>query len=555
MTSLAQFDRNAAGGISRLVWTSLALLCLLVASPVLAANFTVTKVADTNDGVCDSDCSLREAIVAANAAAGADHIILGSGLTYTLTLGPADPSGTLVPGSGDLDITDAVTIDGNGSTIDAATIDRVFDIQGNFSVTINNLTIRNGLASGFLSAGGGIRIQGATVVLNGCVVTGNSSALETGSRDDGGGIAVYGSFDGPTATATLAHLTLNGTTVSGNTAANGGGILCVLCALSISNSAISSNTADGGDGGGIDVVGDSSTLLMTNSTLAGNTVTGGSARGGGLSVPFGTSVSTLSLNRIANNTATVGSAVFNNIGTINGDNNWWGCNYGPGTGGAGCSATPNTVSGPFLMSRWLVMKISASPPTIPLNTTSTVSADLTFNSLNATTVAGGTVPNGIPATFSATGGTLVVPSSPTSNGTAMDLYTATGPKGTGTLIATIDGQLLSTSINIGFQSFTDDPLVPGVTFVRAVHITELRTRIDAIRAHFGLPGFPYTTPTLTAGAIIQGVHIIDLRTALAQAYTAAARAVPTYTDPSLAAGTTIKVAHIAELRTAIIGIE
>lgn len=555
MTSLAQIDRTAAGGVGRLVRTSLALLCLLVASPVLAANFTVTKVADTNDGVCDSDCSLREAIVAANAAAGADHIILGSGLTYTLTLGPADPSGTLVPGSGDLDITDALTIDGNGSTIDAALIDRVFNIQGNFSVTINNLTIKNGSASGFLSAGGGIRIQGANVVLNGCVVTGNSSALETGSRDDGGGIAVYGSFDAPTATTSLAHLTLNGTTVSGNTAANGGGILCVLCALSISNSAISSNTADGGDGGGIDVVGNGSTLSMTNSTLASNNVSGGSARGGGLSVPFGTSVSTLSLNRIANNTATVGSAVFNNIGTINGDNNWWGCNYGPGTGGAGCSATPNSVSGPFLMSRWLVMKISASPPTIPLNATSTVSADLTFNSLNATTVAGGTVPNGIPATFSATGGTLAVPSSPTSNGIAMDLYTAIGPKGTGTLSATIDGQLLSTSINIGFQSFTDDPLVPGVTVVRAVHITELRTRIDAIRAHFGLPGFSYTTPTLIAGAIIQGVHILDLRTALAQAYTAAARGVPAYTDPSLAAGTTIKVAHIAELRTAIIGIE
>jgi CSLREA domain-containing protein len=551
VTSLAQFDRTAAGGVGRLVRTSLALLCLLVASPLFAVNFTVTKVADTNDGVCDSDCSLREAIVAANAAIGANHIILGSGLTYTLSLGPADPSATPVPGSGDLDITAAVTIDGNGSTIDAAAIDRVFDIQGNFSVTINNLTIKNGSAKGFLSAGGGINIRGATVVLNNCLVTNNSTVQDVGSLDNGGGIAVYGSFDGPTATATLAHLTLNGTTVSVNAAANGGGILCVLCALTISNSTISSNTATGGDGGGIEVVGNSSTLLITNSTLSGNTA----ARGGGLSVPFGTSVSTSSLNRIANNTAAIGSAIFNNIGTINGDNNWWGCNYGPGTGGAGCSATPNAVSGPFLMSRWLVMKISSSPPTIPLNATSTVSADLTFNSLNATTVAGGTVPNGIPATFSATGGTLVVPSSPTSNGIAMDLYTATGPKGTGTLSATIDSQLLSTSINIGFQSFTDDPLVPGVTFVRAVHITELRARIDAIRAHFGLAGFSYTTPTLTAGTIIQGVHILDLRTALAQAYTAAARAVPAYTDPSLAAGTTIKVAHIAELRTAIIGIE
>jgi CSLREA domain-containing protein len=555
VTSLAQVDYAAAGGSRRSVWTWLALLCVLAASPLLAVNFTVTKIADTNDGVCDADCSLREAIVAANASPGADHIVLGNGLTYTLSLGPADPSSTPVPGSGDLDITDALTIDGNGSTIDGAAIDRVFDIQGNFSVTINNLTIRNGSAKGFLSAGGGINIQRAAVVLNNCLVTSNSTALEGNSRDDGGGIAVYGSFDAQTATATLAHLTLNNSTVSANTAANGGGILCALCALTISNSAISSNTADGGDGGGIEVVGNGSILVMANSTLAANAVTGGASRGGGLSVPFGTSVSTLSLNRIVNNTATAGGAVFNIAGTINGDNNWWGCNYGPGTPGAGCTGTPNGVSGPFLMSRWLVMKSTASPQTIPLNATSTLAADLTFDSLNATTVAGGTVPNGIPAAFTATGGTLAAPTSPTSNGKALDLYTAVGPKGTATFSATIDAQLVSASINIGFQPFTDDPLIARVTPVRAVHIAELRTRIDTIRTHLGLAPFGYTTPTPTTGAVVRTQHITDLRTALAQAYTAAVKTLPAFTDPSLPAGTTIKVAHVAELRAAIIGLE
>jgi CSLREA domain-containing protein len=550
-----QLARNAGGG-RQFVWTWFALLCVLATSPLLAANFTVTKVADTNDGVCDAnDCSLREAIVAANALAGSDHIILGSGLTYTLTLGPADPSAAPVAASGDLDITDAVTIDGNGSTIDAALIDRVLDIQGNFTVTINNLTIRNGSAKGFLSSGGGINIRGATVVLNACVVTGNSTAVEGGSRDDGGGIAVYGSFNAPTATTALAHLTLNGTTVTGNTAANGGGILCALCALTIANSTVSSNTADGGDGGGIDVVGNGSTVVMANSTLASNSVTGGSARGGGLSVPFGTNVSTLSLDRIVNNIATAGSAVSNNIGTINGDNDWWGCNYGPGTGGTGCTGTPNGVSGPFLMSRFLVMRTTASPPTIPLNATSIVAADLTFNSLNATTVAGGTVPNGIPATFTATGGTLVAATEPTSNGKALDLYTAIGPKGTAALSATVDGQLVATSINIGFQSFTDDPLIARVTVVRAVHMAEMRARIDAIRAHLGLAAFAYTTPVPIAGAVVRREHILDLRAALAQAYAAAARAVPVYTDSTLPAGTTIKVVHVAEVRAAIIAIE
>ena len=80
-----------------------------------ATDFVVTKTADTADGVCDADCSLREAIIAANAAPGADRIILQSSQTYILTLGPADPSGALVQGSGDLDIVGALTIDGNGS--------------------------------------------------------------------------------------------------------------------------------------------------------------------------------------------------------------------------------------------------------------------------------------------------------------------------------------------------------------------------------------------------------------------------------------------------------
>ena len=31
-----------------------------------AANFVVSKIADTADGTCNSDCSLREAIIAAN---------------------------------------------------------------------------------------------------------------------------------------------------------------------------------------------------------------------------------------------------------------------------------------------------------------------------------------------------------------------------------------------------------------------------------------------------------------------------------------------------------
>ena len=55
-----------------------------------ASTLTVTKTADTNDDACDADCSLREAIAAANAAATDDviefdGIVFGTAQTITLS--------------------------------------------------------------------------------------------------------------------------------------------------------------------------------------------------------------------------------------------------------------------------------------------------------------------------------------------------------------------------------------------------------------------------------------------------------------------------------------
>lgn len=423
-------------------------LLALTGTPAFAADFVVSKTADTADGTCNADCSLREAIIAANASAGADRIVLGSGLTYTLTLGPADASGTVAAGSGDLDITDALTIDGNGSTVDAASLDRVFDIQGSFLVTINGLTIKNGLASGFLSFGGGLNIRGATVVLNNSSVTSNSTAIETGARDAGGGIAVVGSFSTPGGVATLASLTLNNSTVSGNTGLNGGGILCVLCSLTITNSTISGNTASGGNGGGIDVVGNASVLSMNGSTLVSNGVTGASAQGGGLSVPFGTSVSTLDRSRIVANTATTGGAIFESVGTTAATNNWWGCSFGPGTGGTGCVGTPNGVAGSVTSVPFLILTTIASPASIATGGSSTVTASLTLNSVSADTSGGGTVPNGIVAAFAGTLGTFATPTAATTSGKAADLFTSNGVAGLSSISTTVDGQTASATLSV-----------------------------------------------------------------------------------------------------------
>jgi hypothetical protein len=104
--------------------------------------------------------------------------------------------------------------------------------------------------------------------------------------------------------------------------------------------------------------------------------------------------------------------------------------------------------------------------------------------------------------------------------------------------------------------FTDEPLISGVTPIKAVHVTELRVRIDFLRARYGLSPFAWSDPLLAAGAMIRAQHILDLRASLAEAYVAAKRpTTPAYTDPALGAGTTTRTAHLAEIRAAVIALE
>ena len=106
-------------------------------------------------------------------------------------------------------------------------------------------------------------------------------------------------------------------------------------------------------------------------------------------------------------------------------------------------------------------------------------------------------------------------------------------------------------------AFTDHPLRPGVTPIRAVHLLELRTRIDGVRGGLGLSAFGWTDPVLTPGLTpVRRIHLMDLRTALDQAYSAAGRPPPGYTDTQMSAGATaIKAAHLMELRAAVVTLE
>lgn len=105
-------------------------------------------------------------------------------------------------------------------------------------------------------------------------------------------------------------------------------------------------------------------------------------------------------------------------------------------------------------------------------------------------------------------------------------------------------------------AFTDDPLLAGSTTVKAVHVTELRSRINAVRALVGLSQFSWTNPTLTvANTFVSAIHITEMRTALKEAFAAAGRPEPTFTDPALSAGNPIRAVHISDLRSACVALE
>ena len=146
------------------------------------------------------------------------------------------------------------------------------------------------------------------------------------------------------------------------------------------------------------------------------------------------------------------------------------------------------------------------------------------------------------------------------SGARVRLTAAGTGRATITVTATDRGGLSATqsfTVVVTAARFTDDPIRPGVTPIKAVHFTELRTRIDALRAVAGLAPFGWTDPALRPGVTsVRLAHLTDLRAALAQAYAAAGRPAPRWTDAAPAGGATaIKAAHLTELRAAVVALE
>ncbi len=258
----------------------------------LLANYNVTTTADVVDPN-DGKLSLREAIDLANAHPGADVIVLKAGPhdSYKITIAGANEDANA---TGDFDIIDDLTIKSAGSgypTISGNGLDRVFDVAGSLSFTLNHVIVTGGIARGYGGAieafdgdtlnilnttiknnistspgggfGGGIYMDNGTLNLTNSHVDNNSAAA--GVQGEGGGIFMSASDGG---------FNINKSTVNNNSAYGGGGGIYVegIDLFSITASQVNNNHS--GDEGGGGVLISSRITTISGDTISGNTTSG-----------------------------------------------------------------------------------------------------------------------------------------------------------------------------------------------------------------------------------------------------------------------------------------
>jgi hypothetical protein len=316
-------DANALGGLEPEPATDVSSI-----QTVVRGTTTVETLIDghdvlTGDGICATvgvpgSCTLRAAVMEANANPGNDRIELGPGV-HTLVIEGDDDTGAF----GDLDLTDATgttTIVGAGADvtfIDAQAIDRVFDLRGTAAV-FQDLTIVNGLGPAGQSGGALRLVLGSNVTLERVRITGNQAEagggiyVEAGSTlsiidstvadnsaslGDGGGLLNAG------------NLTLDRSLIARNSAANNGGGIdnTATATASIDTSTLSANQALSADGGGVRNAG---ALVLTSSAVFENIAAG---TGGGLRL-----INTASARNsvLAGNSATSGADCLGTIDSL-----------------------------------------------------------------------------------------------------------------------------------------------------------------------------------------------------------------------------------------------
>lgn len=268
---------------------SVLMLAGATAQEATAATRTVTKLADTDDNICNADCSLREAIEVAGAG---DQIIFQPALTnqtITLSLG-------VITINKNLTITgvDNLRISGNHTS-------RVFYIANGANVTINNLGLKNGFAQfpDVIPSGDG---RGGAILVGGnSTLALNDSKLYSNNSVSGGAVASSG------------NLKIKNTQISSNSAHYGGGVSASSpnTTVEITDSIIKYNQAKV-QGGGLMM--SYAALKMDGTSVYSNTTTNGNSGGGGLYL-FGANF-VITDSTISGNTSPYGGGIFNQVGNL-----------------------------------------------------------------------------------------------------------------------------------------------------------------------------------------------------------------------------------------------
>ncbi len=217
------------------------------------------------DGVCADaagDCSLRAAVMEANATAGVDEITLPAGI-YSLTIAGAGEDGAA---TGDLDALESVYLRATGglAVIDAGALgDRILDTHpGAGPIDLDGLVLTGGAADqgGAIRVGGGVvtaRVEvegnassgagGGVAVTSGIIDLAGASLHDNVAGAEGGALAVLGGV-----------AWVENTTVSDNAALSGGGVAVTSGYAAVKYSTITANA-----GGGVDALGGTLSLTAT----------------------------------------------------------------------------------------------------------------------------------------------------------------------------------------------------------------------------------------------------------------------------------------------------
>ena len=213
-------------------------------------------------------------------------------------------------------------LDANASNLNSSKVDRIFDVQGSNTLTLENLTLKNGKKEGAL--GGCIFVPSGKVELTDCII-------ENCTAGDGGAIGVKGeakltntvikkceaTSTGGAIFTKSGKVTMTNCTLTGNTAKNGGAIAAQKDTtpsaappnVTISGGTIGGTAAldankasksgtDDGSGGGI-WINNGTLILKDNAEVIGNTA---QKNGGGIALDKGGTL-TLSSGKISGNTA------------------------------------------------------------------------------------------------------------------------------------------------------------------------------------------------------------------------------------------------------------